>query len=79
LWLKELTSNAVIVAQQAREEQARRVNGITTTVPVSNPATVPTTAEVPRGELPIDQVLQYINGEPNSRKGNKKKTQKKHK
>lgn len=79
LWLKELTSNAVIVAQQAREEQARRANG-TATVPVSSPAPIPAaTAEVPRGELPIDQVLQYINSEAGSARKGKKKTQKKHK
>lgn len=78
MWLKELTSNAVIVAQQAREEQARRANG-TTTVPISNPAPMPTTTEVPRGELPIDQVLQYINGEAGGARKGKKKTQKKHK
>lgn len=69
-----MTQNAVIVAQQAREDQARRASNATKAVPVSTPAT----AEVPRGELPIDQVLQYINGESGARKG-KKKTQKKHK
>lgn len=67
------------MAQQAREEQARRANG-TATVPVSSPAPIPAaTAEVPRGELPIDQVLQYINGEAGSARKGKKKTQKKHK
>jgi protein TIF31 len=81
LWLKELTSNAVIVAQQAREEQARRANGIATT-PVSNPTTTTTNnnkKEVSRGELPIDQVLQYINGESTTSRKGKKKTQQKKK
>lgn len=79
LWLKELTTNAVILAQQARIEQAQQK-----AVPVSSnntaPATKKTAAEIPRGELPIDQVLQYINGDEATaaRKG-KKKSQKKNK
>lgn len=52
-------------------------------VPVSTPATSNTTAqaaaEVPRGDLPIDQVLQYINGESTTTRKGKKKSQKKQK
>jgi protein TIF31 len=82
LWLKELTTNAVILAQQAREDQAKKVGNGTSTVPVSNgsaPAAALSVPEVPRGELPIDQVLQYINGESTGARKGKKKTQKKHK
>ncbi|KAI9254747.1 clustered mitochondria-domain-containing protein [Helicostylum pulchrum] len=78
LWLKELTQNAVMVAAQARAEQARNAAGAMKTAPVSTSAPAAAAAAVPRGELPIDQVLSYINGEPTgARKG--KKTQKKRK
>lgn len=77
-WLKELTSNAVIMAQRAREQQM-----LEKTTPINSSTVVSEKkkSDVPRGELPIDQVLQYINGEPSgaARKGGKKKTQKKHK
>lgn len=67
-----------MVAAQAREEQARNSAGALKTAPVSTTAPAAAAAAVPRGELPIDQVLSYINGEPTgARKG--KKTQKKRK
>ncbi|KAG2213982.1 hypothetical protein INT47_001252 [Mucor saturninus] len=71
LWLKELTQNAVMVAQQAREDQARRASNATKTMPVS----VKEDTQPVVGELPIDQVLQYINGQGangGARKGKKK-------
>ena len=74
LWLKELTSNAVLIAQRAREEQARASSMPIATPNTSKKASVP---EIPHGELPIDQVLQYINGESGSRKGKKKNQKKK--
>ncbi|OBZ85999.1 Clustered mitochondria [Choanephora cucurbitarum] len=74
LWLKELTSNAVLIAQRAREEQARANSKPATAPNVNKKASAP---EIPHGELPIDQVLQYINGESGSRKGKKKNQKKK--
>lgn len=88
LWLRELTQNAVAVAQQAREEQARNAAGATKTTPMAaagsaasaaGPAASAAVPEVPRGELPIDQVLQYINGEPTTAARKGKKSQKKRK
>ncbi|KAI7900383.1 clustered mitochondria-domain-containing protein [Cokeromyces recurvatus] len=80
VWLKELTTNAVIMAQRAREEQQVNTNKtISTTTPevIRKQVKIP---EKPKGELPIDQLLKYINGEnkENSQKG-KKKSQKKYK
>ncbi|KAI8359983.1 clustered mitochondria-domain-containing protein [Blakeslea trispora] len=74
LWLNELTSNAVLIAQRAREEQARASSKPIATPNTGKKVSVP---EVPHGELPIDQVLQYINGESGSRKGKKKNQKKK--
>ncbi|KAI8636869.1 clustered mitochondria-domain-containing protein [Parasitella parasitica] len=79
LWLKELTTNAVIVAQRAREEKDNAaVNNFATPVTVPEPM-----QQKPKvGELPIDQVLQYINGDSTtvkSKKGGQKKSQKKRK
>ncbi|KAG0166155.1 Intracellular distribution of mitochondria [Apophysomyces sp. BC1034] len=77
MWLKELTSNALITAQRAREQSKA------TATPIAAAAEKPSQAakktEVPRGELPIEQVLQYINS-PNvsSRKGKKKTQSKQH-
>lgn len=71
LWLKELTQNAVMVAQQAREDQTRRASNASKTMPVSTPVVQPVV-----GELPIDQVLQYINGESTGVRKGKKKNQK---
>ncbi|KAL7335666.1 Intracellular distribution of mitochondria [Mucor circinelloides] len=76
LWLKELTTNAVIVAQRAREEKIN-ADANSTTTPVSVPE--PTQSKPQVGELPIDQVLQFINGDSSSKskKGTQKKSQKK--
>lgn len=76
LWLKELTTNAVIVAQRAREEKDNAALNSTTT-PVSVPEPAQLKPQV--GELPIDQVMQFINGDSSSKskKGAQKKSQKK--
>ncbi|KAG1469939.1 hypothetical protein G6F56_002970 [Rhizopus delemar] len=70
LWLKELTTNAVLMAQRAREQQQQQQQQLQQQQ--QQQPTIP--AEPARGDLPIDQVLQYING-PSSKKG--KKNQKK--
>ena len=77
LWLKELTTNAVIVAQRDREEKNNAITNNTATVkPVSVPE--PTQPKPKVGELPIDQVLEFINGDSTkSKKGGQKKSQKK--
>ncbi|KAI9314033.1 clustered mitochondria-domain-containing protein [Dichotomocladium elegans] len=80
LWLKELTQNAVLTAKRIQQEaqlsqtQAR----LSGSAPAAAAAAA---AQIPRGNMPIDQVVQYINGTgPNgnsTRKG--KKNQKKRK
>ncbi|KAI9487743.1 MAG: clustered mitochondria-domain-containing protein [Benjaminiella poitrasii] len=82
VWLKELTTNAVIMAQRAREEQRQqqtKANKPVSTMEDVKKQAAPTARETPKGELPIDQVLKYINGDESGegvRKG-KKKSQKK--
>ncbi|KAG2225941.1 hypothetical protein INT45_006637 [Circinella minor] len=79
LWLKELTSNALLSAQRAREQaqSATRPSGVTaTSVPNGQQQQHP-------GNMPIEQAVQFINDAsqrttPSSRKG-KKKSQNKRK
>ena len=73
LWLKELTSNAVLMAQRARQQQQQQQQQQQTRV-MATPAS---TSEPVRGDLPIDQVLQYINSPSSTSKKGKKKNQKK--
>jgi len=69
LWLKELTSNAIFTAKQAEVEQAKLAQKAS----ASGAKLQPTKSNaVPRGELPIDQLVQYINEE--SGKANAKKS-----
>ncbi|KAI8971247.1 clustered mitochondria-domain-containing protein [Pilobolus umbonatus] len=78
MWLKELTTNAVLIAQKAREEQTSTIQPAPAVSNVGIPSKAP---EVVQGELPIEQVMKFINGDAtssNARKG-KKKSQKKHK
>ena len=79
LWLKELTSNALLSAQRAREQaqSATRPSGVTaTSVPNGQQQQHP-------GNMPIEQAVQFINDgsqrtTPSSKKG-KKKSQNKRK
>ena len=75
LWLKELTTNAVLMAQRARDQQ-QQLQQQQQQQQQQAAKTAPTAAESSPGELPIDQVLQYING-PSSKKGKKKNQKKK--
>ncbi|CAO3629987.1 unnamed protein product [Cunninghamella echinulata] len=91
MWLKELTSNALLTAQRAREQQHSLLEraaaaASTNTTTITNTTTTSSSSsskhtskhqqqstDVPKGELPIDQVLQYINnGSSSSRKQGKK-------
>ncbi|KAL0073572.1 clustered mitochondria-domain-containing protein [Phycomyces blakesleeanus] len=66
-WLRELTSNALLTAQRALDQIKVAETSVAQPTPTAAPA-----PQVPRGELPIDQVLQYINAPSTSRKGKKK-------
>ncbi|ORX48226.1 hypothetical protein DM01DRAFT_1376834 [Hesseltinella vesiculosa] len=69
MWLKELTANATATAQRARIQQQQP-----TLMPTNAQAVSSTPAparEIPKGELPIDQVMQFINGDSGA-KGSKK-------
>ncbi|GAB5586112.1 Intracellular distribution of mitochondria [Umbelopsis nana] len=75
LWLKELTSNAIFTAKQAEAEKARlseKVSASSAKIQQTKPNVVP------RGELPIDQLVQFINEgsqKPASKKSKGKKRQ----
>ncbi|KAI9249451.1 clustered mitochondria-domain-containing protein [Phascolomyces articulosus] len=80
MWLKELTSNALLSAQRAREQaqSATRPSGVAaTSVPNGN------IAQQQPGNMPIEQAVQYINGDTprtgSSSRKNKKKSQNKRK
>ncbi|KAI8337160.1 clustered mitochondria-domain-containing protein [Chlamydoabsidia padenii] len=79
-WLKELTSNALLTAQRARELEQQQQQLQQQQKPsdkTKQHTTKPT--EIAKGELPIDQVLQYINnGTSGSSRKSGKKSQKRH-
>ncbi|KAI8144263.1 clustered mitochondria-domain-containing protein [Fennellomyces sp. T-0311] len=81
MWLKELTSNALLSAQRAREQAAQsavRPSGATAAVVPNGNAQQ---ASQQPGEMPIEDVLQYINGDSSRttpRKGKKKSQNKRH-
>ncbi|CAO3631081.1 unnamed protein product [Cunninghamella blakesleeana] len=79
MWLKELTSNALLTAQRAQEQQQSLLErAAAATIAANTPSSKHSSkqqqsVEIPKGELPIDQVLQYINnGSSGSRKQGKK-------
>lgn len=75
LWLKELTSNAVLSAKQAEVEKAQLAQKASASSGKIQPNK---TTAVPTGELPIDQLVQYINEDnkkPSSKKTKGKKRQ----
>ncbi|CAM0142559.1 Intracellular distribution of mitochondria [Umbelopsis sp. WA50703] len=75
LWLKELTSNAVLSAKQAEAEKAKLAQKASASSGKIQPSK---TTSVPTGELPIDQLVQYINEDtkkPASKKTKGKKRQ----
>ncbi|KAI8076797.1 clustered mitochondria-domain-containing protein [Halteromyces radiatus] len=79
-WLKELTSNALLTAQRSRELQQQQQQEQQEKSLSSDPSKQSNkTSQVAKGELPIDQVLQYINNGSSgssSRKSSKKSNQK---
>ncbi|CAO3579582.1 unnamed protein product [Absidia cylindrospora] len=76
-WLKELTSNALLTAQRAQEQQQLQDQQPPLEKVKQHANNAKT--EAAKGELPIDQVLQYINNGTSgssSRKTGKKSNQK---
>lgn len=69
MWLKELTSNAVLSAKQAEAEKAKLTQKASASTGKIQPNK---TTAVPTGELPIDQLVQYINED--AKKSASKKT-----
>ncbi|KAI9497198.1 clustered mitochondria-domain-containing protein [Zychaea mexicana] len=79
MWLKELTSNALLSAQRAREQaqSAVRPSGATAAAAAVPKGTAQQQQQQQPGDMPIEQVLQYINGDSprtatSARKGKKK-------
>ncbi|KAI8393980.1 clustered mitochondria-domain-containing protein [Radiomyces spectabilis] len=77
MWLKELTSNALLTAQRAREHEAKAKDLPAAAAAAAAAATARATKkkiEIPKGELPLEEVLKYINGDAqaSARKGKKK-------
>lgn len=84
MWLKELTSNAIVSAQRAREQQLRaaqaqqaRPSGRAAT---NGSASAAQNGHAPRGDMPIEQILEYIQKDdaPRARKNKKKNAKGKH-
>jgi protein TIF31 len=76
LWLKELTSNAIFSAKHAEAEKAKLTQKAaastgSTKIQQNKPSVVP------RGEMPIEQLVQYINNEVSQKASAKKSKGKK--
>ncbi|KAI8074519.1 clustered mitochondria-domain-containing protein [Gongronella butleri] len=76
MWLKELTANALATATAQRaklmQQQQQQANLVPTNTHAVPHGRAQQTQDIPTGEMPIDQVMQYINGDANKTSSTKK-------